>query len=118
MQQYTPDCSDKVSNKDVTLFDIKSISSTKQSDAMGSLPSILKEPTKKKKIRCCHKECNKKLSVVDKTMGECKCNNLYCQIHRDTSKHDCSYDWHTNKKEELTIQLNSNRCVATKLTAI
>ena len=62
--------------------------------------------------------CNKKLSLVDKTMGECKCNNLYCQIHRDSSKHACTFDWHNTKKAELAVQLHSNKCVGSKITAI
>ena len=86
------------------------------------LPSIIPKPTKEKKKsskkRCNHPECRKKLSLVDTTMGGCKCEKFFCSLHRDPESHQCSYDWHNTKKNELAKILNSNKCVASKLTAI
>ena len=119
MQQYTYNLSDKASKPDMlNLESCIKANVKKQLDFGETTPCIINDSNKKKKNRCCHEGCNKKLSLVDKTMGECKCNNLYCQIHRDSSKHKCTYDWHSNKKAELAVQLNSNKCVASKLTSI
>ena len=117
MQQYPVNLSGKVSKQDMLHLDDNTID-IKQRRVGETLPSITKESKKKKKNRCCHDGCNKKLSLVDKTMGECKCNNLYCQIHRDSSKHACTFDWHNTKKAELAVQLHSNKCVGSKITAI
>jgi len=119
MQQYTRNLSDKVSKPD--MLNLESFSKANiepRLDVDETSPSIIKKHKKKNKNRCSHDGCNKKLTLVDKTMGECKCNNLYCHLHRDISKHVCSYDWHSNKKAELAAQLNSNKCVASKLTSI
>jgi len=92
-------------------------------DTDVKLPSIQSQPCKEKKKkpskkRCNHPECRKKLSLVDTTMGECKCEKFFCSVHRDPETHQCSYDWHNTKKNELAKILNSNKCVASKLTAI
>lgn len=119
MQQFSYKLSEKVSKPDILHLDRTNANDIEeQHDVIETLSPIVTVPKKKKKNRCCHEGCNKKLSLVDKTMGECKCNNLYCQIHRDSSKHTCTYDWHSNKKAELAVQLNSDKCVASKLTSI
>ena len=87
------------------------------------LPTIetrVDKPKKKKnsKKRCNHPECRKKLSLVDTTMGGCKCEKYFCSLHRNPESHNCTFDWHNTKKNELAEVLNSNKCVACKLTSI
>ena len=89
--------------------------------ATDKLPNIEKGHTKvkkKSKKRCNHPDCNKKLSLVDKTIGLCRCNMMFCELHRAPNKHCCTFDWHTCKKNELASELNKNKCVAIKLEAI
>lgn len=118
MQQAPFNLSDKVSKQHILRSDKNTID-IKDRHEGETIPIIINHSNKKKKKnRCCHNDCNKKLSIVDKTMGECKCNNLYCQVHRDSSKHACTFDWHNTKKAELAAQLHSNKCVGSKLTAI
>ena len=45
--------------------------------------------------------CKKKLSLVEKEIGKCKCKNYYCAKHRSSAAHECSYDYQTEKKETL-----------------
>ena len=71
-----------------------------------------------KTTRCNHGECRKKLSIVDISMGHCKCSKVFCQTHRDNSDHQCSYDWHTNAKSELVKQLLRDKCVNSKTEQI
>ena len=68
--------------------------------------------------RCNHVECRKKLSIVDISIGQCKCSKIFCQTHRDASVHQCSYDWHTNTKSELVNQLIRDKCVKAKTEQI
>ena len=63
------------------------------------------------KLTCAHKECNKKIKLVDQMMGKCRCNNTYCILHRMPECHDCSYNFTINK--EIFIQ--ENKCVEPKL---
>ena len=79
-------------------------------------PHIHKKRTKTK--RCNHGECRKKLSIVDISIGHCKCSKIFCQTHRDASVHQCSYDWHTNTKSKLVKQLIRDKCVKAKTEQI
>ena len=47
-----------------------------------------KKKKKKSKNRCCHKDCNKKLSI---TAIECKCKKKFCGLHRLPHQHACDY---------------------------
>ena len=44
---------------------------------------------KKKKKRCNHKDCKKKLSFIDNQMI-CKCKRCFCSIHRSITSHNCT----------------------------
>ena len=68
----------------------------------------------KKKIICNHKECKKKLKLVDITMGVCRCNQIYCNMHRLPENHDCSFNFTIDK--ESFIQ--SNLCIKSKIECI
>tara|TARA_B110000008_G_C16796699_1_gene494936 strand:+ start:365 stop:565 length:201 start_codon:yes stop_codon:yes gene_type:complete len=47
------------------------------------------------------KECKKKLSMVEKEIGKCKCNKYYCAKHRGSGKHNCTYDYKKEVKDIL-----------------
>jgi hypothetical protein len=89
--------------------------------SQGKLPVLENKDNKlkkKSKKRCNHPDCNKKLSLVDKTVGLCRCKMIFCELHREPNKHCCTFDWHTCKRNELASELNNNKCVAVKLQAI
>ena len=124
-QQYTmEDCPFNKEAKEITNINIGKIGipNLSNGDSNTKLPDITSKPVKEKKKSgkkiCNHPECKKKLSLVDTTMGGCKCEQFFCSLHRDPESHQCSYDWHNTKKNELAKILNSNKCVASKLTAI
>jgi len=93
-------------------------------DSGKTLPPIENKADKPKKTkknskkRCNHPDCRKKLTLVDTTMGACKCEKLFCSLHRDVSQHNCEFDWHNTKKNELGTVLTDFKCVASKLTKI
>ena len=50
-----------------------------------------KEKRKKNKIkRCALKECRKKLRLTDTA---CRCQQIYCPLHRLPEMHTCSYNF-------------------------
>lgn len=51
--------------------------------------------------------CSKKLTLVDITMGLCKCKEVFCKKHKLPEDHSCSYDHKSNQQENLKLQLNT-----------
>lgn len=51
--------------------------------------------------------CQKKLSLVDETIGLCKCKEVFCKKHKLPEDHTCSYDHKGIQKENLKSQLNT-----------
>ena len=74
-----------------------------------------KKKKKKKKNRCCHKYCNKKLGIVD---WNCKCGLKFCKFHRFPCGHNCTFDWHKNKKDILDKALMSAKCDFKKIDVL
>ena len=63
------------------------------------------------KLTCAHKDCKKKIKLVEQMIGKCRCNNIYCVFHRMPECHDCSFNFTLDK--EIFIQ--ENKCVESKL---
>ena len=72
-------------------------------------------PTGSKKKRCSYDGCNKKLQLTDNIMGPCKCDGVYCSLHRLPAQHNCRFDWHTYQKDLLEKELNNGKCVCKKI---
>jgi len=72
-------------------------------DVTGSPSSVLstppddkgKSPIKAKK-RCF--SCNKKVGL---TGFKCRCENLFCGLHRYSDQHDCTFDYKTEGRAKL-----------------
>lgn len=75
--------------------------------------------------------CNKKLKLIDQTMGLCKCGNLFCPKHRcvrdsqlqmdprpDKEKncHTCSWDY--IKEQQQILQKNNPNITASKINRV
>jgi len=39
-------------------------------------------------------DCKKKLTLVQETTNLCRCEQYYCDSHKDTVVHKCSFDYH------------------------
>ena len=68
---------------------------------------------KKKTKRCNFSECNKKLKLTD---VQCKCKQIFCYKHRYSESHNCTYDYKTAGREQLTK--NNPQIICSKLEAI
>jgi predicted nucleic acid binding AN1-type Zn finger protein len=58
---------------------------------------------KKKKKKCAHDKCNKKLKLTDM---DCKCKQRFCSFHRLPETHNCS--WDPKNKYEIEIYLKKS----------
>lgn len=56
-----------------------------------------KKDTKKKKNRCF--VCKKKLGL---TGFSCRCDGLFCAVHRYTDKHECNFDYKAMGEKEIS----------------
>lgn len=59
----------------------------------------------KKRNRTTCNICNKKLPFYT---IKCKCDKLFCNIHRNFADHDCKYDYKTESKKRLETELTNN----------
>lgn len=64
----------------------------------------------KGKKRCCHESCNKKLTLVQKSLA-CKCGKYFCSSHRFESQHNCSFDFKSSHKNILQSRLLNGKIV-------
>ena len=69
----------------------------------------IKKRTKKK--RC--PVCNKKLKLVN---FKCKCDKIFCALHRMPEQHNCLYDFKTEGRDK--IRKDNPRVVAEKIRKI
>ena len=60
--------------------------------------------------------CQKKLQLAQTISGKCKCDKIFCLMHRLSETHQCTYD---HKSEMLNAEkLLQNKCVALKIIQI
>jgi len=54
-----------------------------------------------KRVRCGFEGCQKKLNLIDQSIGKCRCKGVYCSNHRLNKKHQCTFDLVKENKEIL-----------------
>ena len=54
---------------------------------------------KSAKKRCCQGDCRKKLNITNSF--SCRCNQVFCALHRHPESHVCSYDYKTEGRKLL-----------------
>lgn len=77
---------------------------------MENKKDINKTNTKSKQI-CNHKDCNKKIKLIDTTIGMCRCDQTFCMKHRLPEMHDCSFNFTIDKETFI----KSNLCIRPKV---
>ena len=61
-----------------------------------------------KKQRCAYEYCSKKLKLTD---WPCKCQLIFCDIHRPPEKHECNYNF---KNDKIFLK----KCISKKIEVI
>lgn len=69
-----------------------------------------------KKKTCDFLSCKTKISQLNMLTNKCKCNLIFCTIHRLPESHNCSYNFKNDKNNEKFI--NDNKCLASKINKI
>ena len=54
--------------------------------------------------RCMKQDCKRKLPL---TAFTCRCNLLFCDLHRASNEHGCTYDYYTENKKMMEKNLSS-----------
>eukprot|EP00127_Corallochytrium_limacisporum_P000181 Clim_evm42s6 gene=Clim_evmTU42s6 len=72
---------------------------------------VTETPQKKKPTRC--GVCKKKVGL---TGFKCRCEGIYCGLHRYSDKHECSFDYKAMGREEVAA--NNPKVIADKLNRI
>lgn len=49
--------------------------------------------------------CNKRLNIVESSVGKCKCDLVFCSKHRFPKEHQCTYDY-KSINENIIIRNN------------
>ena len=71
------------------------------------------KPVLKKKKRCFYNGCKKKITLVD---FPCKCEHIFCSLHRLPENHECTFDHRQSALNNLSKKLV--KVVADKVTKI
>lgn len=73
-----------------------------------------KQPKKATPKRCEMDGCKRKLDLV---IFACRCGHYYCNCHRYSDDHACTYDYKQDQKQNL-LKLMSTPIVGMKLEVI
>lgn len=57
----------------------------------------------KNKRRCYH--CNTRLDLALQAIGRCKCDFIFCSLHRLPEQHDCGFDHKETSREEARSKM-------------
>ncbi|MBF95055.1 MAG: hypothetical protein CMH58_07845 [Myxococcales bacterium] len=60
---------------------------------------------------CSEPECKRKVSKVEEMMGKCRCNKVFCILHRMPETHKCEFVFIIDKDKFI----KENKCVAAKI---
>jgi len=63
--------------------------------------------------KCNHNDCSKKLKLTD---FPCKCDKIFCKLHRLPEKHECTYNYKCNISRKKKIE--ELKCVSAKIQKI
>ena len=79
--------------------------SSNETNKVNKVNKINKDPS-----LCQYGDCNKRIKITD---FACKCEKLYCKMHKSPENHECTYDYReiglkTKKIEEM-------KCVSNKM---
>ena len=66
------------------------------------------------KHKCSFSGCKKKVSLVETVTNKCKCNNIYCVLHKNPESHQCTFDY----KASLSSEIMKNECKPCKVIKI
>lgn len=73
------------------------VNGTSPSAEVSSLDDTADSPGKLKKRNRCY-TCRKKVGL---TGFECRCGGLFCGLHRYSDKHNCTFDYKADGREQL-----------------
>ena len=67
-----------------------------------------------KSSKCHYNICNTNIKIKQQIIGKCRCNYIFCNLHRLPECHNCSFDFNFDKDKFI----KDNKCVKKKLEYI
>lgn len=52
-------------------------------------------------MRCQHTDCNKKIGLIMQETNKCRCEKIFCNVHRLPVTHKCGFDHKTSGRKDL-----------------
>jgi predicted nucleic acid binding AN1-type Zn finger protein len=74
---------------------------------------LMKKEVRQKKIRCTY--CRKKCDIIN---FRCKCEGVFCIIHRYSHSHDCEYNGQRIKDKRKELEINNPKSESPKIDKI
>ncbi len=102
------------SNSKMTILSDNTVN-TINTDANMSTPSVQSETKKPSKRKCPVSGCGNKLQLTDMA---CKCNAIYCIMHRLPETHECKYDHAAADWSRLVTRLMDEQVTHAKVAGI
>ena len=73
-------------------------------------------------MKCHYQGCNKKITITQEISNKCRCGHLYCNKHKQGSKHECKYEFIPSDKDEKikdeNLFIENNKCINHKIIKI
>tara|TARA_B100000902_G_scaffold337728_1_gene338804 strand:- start:2987 stop:3199 length:213 start_codon:yes stop_codon:yes gene_type:complete len=63
-------------------------------------------------VKCSYPDCNKKIKLTD---FPCKCDKIFCKIHRLPEDHNCVYNY---KENDVEKKVENMKCISEKINRI
>ena len=63
-------------------------------------------------VKCSYPDCNKKIKLTD---FPCKCDKIFCKIHRLPEDHNCVYNY---KENDVEKKVENMKCISDKINKI
>jgi hypothetical protein len=76
--------------------------------------NIIVDNTIKSINACFFEKCNKKLKLTD---FKCRCDHIYCSLHRLPKTHNCNYNYKLNHIEHKEM-IEDMKCLNEKIIKI
>ena len=79
--------------------------STNETNKVNKINKIDKDPS-----LCQYADCRKRIKITD---FACKCEKLYCKMHKSPENHECTYDYREIGLK--TKKIGEMKCVSNKM---
>ena len=56
-------------------------------------------------MKCKYPDCKKKIDLVLQATNKCKCDLIFCDLHKNSEIHNCTFDYKKEQYDKLKQEL-------------